>query len=116
MRASQMCAGWRAQRREQVETPRLCADGLALCRDRRFHSRRAAARRAGGGLRVANSNPMLLEDVAIDFPDIQIVIAQPAVQPVSAPIRVNNRTPLTGWSSASSISWFGAAAWWSLWK
>ena len=31
-----------------------------------------------GGLRLQNSNPMLLEDVAIDFPDIQIVIAHPS--------------------------------------
>ena len=29
-------------------------------------------------LRLQNSNPMLLEDVAIDFPDIQIVVAHPS--------------------------------------
>ena len=34
--------------------------------------------RCGGGLRLQNSNPMLLEDVAIDFPDMQIVIAHPS--------------------------------------
>lgn len=32
----------------------------------------------GGGIRVANSNPMLLEDVAIDFPEMQIVMAHPS--------------------------------------
>ncbi len=34
--------------------------------------------RCGGGLRLQNSNPMLLEDVAINFPDIQIVLAHPS--------------------------------------
>ena len=34
--------------------------------------------RCGGGLRLQNSNPMLLEDGAIDFPDMQIVIAHPS--------------------------------------
>ena len=34
--------------------------------------------RCGGGLRLQNSNRMLLEDVAIAFPDIQIVIAHPS--------------------------------------
>jgi predicted TIM-barrel fold metal-dependent hydrolase len=32
----------------------------------------------GGGLRLQNSNPMLLEDVAMAVPDIQIVIAHPS--------------------------------------
>jgi uncharacterized protein len=34
--------------------------------------------RGGGGPRLQNSNPMLLEDVAIAFPDIQIVVAHPS--------------------------------------
>ena len=38
----------------------------------------ALGTRCGGGLRLQNSNPMLLEDVAIDFPDMQIVIAHPS--------------------------------------
>jgi predicted TIM-barrel fold metal-dependent hydrolase len=42
------------------------------------HSGIGSGMRAGGGLRVANSNPMLLEDVAIDFPDMQIVMAHPS--------------------------------------
>ena len=32
----------------------------------------------GGGLRLQNGDPMLLEDVAIDFPDIRIVITRPS--------------------------------------
>lgn len=42
------------------------------------HSGIGSGMRAGGGLRVANSQPMLLEDVAIDFPDMQIVMAHPS--------------------------------------
>jgi uncharacterized protein len=42
------------------------------------HSGIGSGMRCGGGLRLQNSNPMLLEDVAIDFPDIQIVIAHPS--------------------------------------
>ncbi|SHE47869.1 hypothetical protein SAMN02745117_00347 [Lampropedia hyalina DSM 16112] len=42
------------------------------------HSGIGSGMRAGGGLRLQNSNPMLLEDVAIDFPDMQIVMAHPS--------------------------------------
>ena len=42
------------------------------------HSGIGSGMRCGGGLRLANSNPMLLEEVAIQFPDIQIVIAHPS--------------------------------------
>jgi len=42
------------------------------------HSGIGSGMRGGGGLRLANSNPMLLEDVAIDFPDMQIVMAHPS--------------------------------------
>lgn len=42
------------------------------------HSGIGSGMRGGGGLRVQNSNPMLLEDVAIDFPDMQIVMAHPS--------------------------------------
>jgi predicted TIM-barrel fold metal-dependent hydrolase len=34
--------------------------------------------RCGGGLRLQNSNPMLLEDVAMAFPDMQIIVAHPS--------------------------------------
>jgi len=42
------------------------------------HTGIGAGMRGGGGLRLQNSNPMLLEDVAIDFPDIDIVVAHPS--------------------------------------
>lgn len=37
-----------------------------------------AGLRCGGGLKLQYSNPMLLEDVAIAFPDIEIVLAHPS--------------------------------------
>jgi predicted TIM-barrel fold metal-dependent hydrolase len=37
-----------------------------------------AGMRCGGGLKLQYSNPMLLEDVAIAFPDMQIVMAHPS--------------------------------------
>ncbi len=42
------------------------------------HSGIGSGMRGGGGLRLQYSNPMLLEDVAINFPDMQIVIAHPS--------------------------------------
>jgi uncharacterized protein len=42
------------------------------------HSGIGSGRPGGGGLRLEYSNPMHLDDVAIDFPDMQIVIAHPS--------------------------------------
>jgi predicted TIM-barrel fold metal-dependent hydrolase len=42
------------------------------------HSGIGSGMRCGGGLRLQSSNPMLLEDVAIAFPDMQIVVAHPS--------------------------------------
>ncbi|HPO17914.1 MAG TPA: amidohydrolase family protein [Rubrivivax sp.] len=42
------------------------------------HSGIGSGMRGGGGLKLAHSNPMLLEDVAMAFPDIQFVIAHPS--------------------------------------
>jgi predicted TIM-barrel fold metal-dependent hydrolase len=42
------------------------------------HSGMGSGMRGGGGLQAGNSNPMLLDSVAVDFPDMQIVIAHPS--------------------------------------
>ena len=42
------------------------------------HSGIGSGMRAGGGLKLSLSNPMNLEDVAIDFPDMNIIIAHPS--------------------------------------
>jgi hypothetical protein len=42
------------------------------------HSGIGSGMRCGGGLRLQNSNPMLVEDVAMAFPDMQIILAHPS--------------------------------------
>src|SRR5262249_35565625 len=37
-----------------------------------------AGTRGGGGIRLAYSNPMHLDDVAVDFPDMPIILAHPS--------------------------------------
>jgi hypothetical protein len=85
----------RAARRQGLQVPphgaglrALRQDGLADLRgDRRAQAAGdlpqrplgiGSGMRCGGGLRLRNSNPMLLEDVAIAFPDMQIVVAHPS--------------------------------------
>lgn len=67
------------------------------------HSGIGSGMRCGGGLRLQNSNPMLLEDVAIAFPDIQIVIAHPSWPWQDEAISLAMHKPniwidLSGWS------------------
>lgn len=57
----------------------------------------------GRGLRLAYSNPMLLDPVAADFPDLQIVMAHPSVPWQDEAISVathkhNTWIDLSGWS------------------
>lgn len=42
------------------------------------HSGIGSGMRCGGGLKLKYSNPIHLDDVAVDFPDMQIVIAHPS--------------------------------------
>jgi predicted TIM-barrel fold metal-dependent hydrolase len=42
------------------------------------HSGIGTGMRGGGGLRLKYSNPMYLDDVAVDFPDMTIIIAHPS--------------------------------------
>ena len=42
------------------------------------HSGMGSGLRGGGGLRLKYSNPMFLDDVAVDFPDMTIIIAHPS--------------------------------------
>ena len=57
----------------------------------------------GGGLRLAYSNPMHLDDVAIDFPDMQIVMAHPSFPWQDEALSLATHKPnvwidLSGWS------------------
>jgi len=42
------------------------------------HSGMGTGMRGGGGIRLKYAQPMLLDDVAVDFPDIKIVLAHPS--------------------------------------
>jgi uncharacterized protein len=71
-----------------------------------FHSGQTgvgAGQRAGGGIRLKYSNPMHLDDVAVDFPDMPIVIAHPSVPWQDEALAVAGHKPqvyidLSGWS------------------
>lgn len=62
-----------------------------------------AGMRGGGGIRLRLCDPMLLDDVAIDFPDLTIIMAHPAFPWQDSALAVANHKPnvhidLSGWS------------------
>lgn len=67
------------------------------------HSGIGSGMRCGGGLQLEYSNPMHLDDVAIDFPDMQIVMAHPSFPWQDDALSVAMHKPnvwidLSGWS------------------
>jgi len=67
------------------------------------HSGIGSGMRCGGGLRLEYSNPIHLDDVAIGFPDMQIVIAHPSWPWQDEALSVAMHKPnvwidLSGWS------------------
>lgn len=59
--------------------------------------------RGGGGVRLKYSNPMYLDDVAVDFPDLTIVLAHPSFPWQDEALAVATHKPrvfidLSGWS------------------
>ena len=71
-----------------------------------FHSGQTGAgagMRGGGGIRLKYSNPMYLDDVAVDFPDMPIIIAHPSFPWQEEALSVATHKPqvyidLSGWS------------------
>jgi hypothetical protein len=71
-----------------------------------FHSGQTgigAGMPGGGGLRLKHSNPMLLDDVAVDFPQLTIISAHPGVPWQDEQLSVALHKPnvyidLSGWS------------------
>jgi predicted TIM-barrel fold metal-dependent hydrolase len=71
-----------------------------------FHSGQTgfgAQMRGGGGVRLKYSNPMYLDDVAVDFPDMPIIIAHPSFPWQDEALSVGTHKPnvyidLSGWS------------------
>jgi len=71
-----------------------------------FHSGQTgvgAGQRGGGGIRLKYSNPLHLDDVAVDFPDMPIIIAHPSFPWQDEALAVAGHKPqvyidLSGWS------------------
>src|SRR6201997_4824021 len=62
-----------------------------------------AGTRGGGGIRLAYSNPMHLDDVAVDFPDMPIILAHPSFPWQEEALSVATHKPLvyidlSGWA------------------
>jgi predicted TIM-barrel fold metal-dependent hydrolase len=62
-----------------------------------------AGMRGGGGIRLSLSNPMLLDDVAVDFPGLTIILAHPSFPWQDEALAVATHKPnvyidLSGWS------------------
>jgi predicted TIM-barrel fold metal-dependent hydrolase len=62
-----------------------------------------AGMRGGGGIRLSLSSPMLLDDVAVDFPDLTIIMAHPSFPWQDEALAVATHKPnvfidLSGWS------------------
>ena len=67
------------------------------------HSGIGSGMRGGGGIRLKYGNPMLLDDVAVDFPDMPIVMAHPSFPWQDEALSVCLHKPnvyidLSGWS------------------
>ena len=67
------------------------------------HTGVGAGTRGGGGVRLKYSNPMLVDDVAVDFPDLKIILAHPSFPWQDEALSVALHKPnvhidLSGWS------------------
>ena len=67
------------------------------------HSGIGSGLRGGGGIRLKYSNPMHVDDVAVDFPDLTIVLAHPSFPWQDEALSVALHKPevyidLSGWS------------------
>ncbi len=67
------------------------------------HSGIGAGVRGGGGIRLKYSNPLHVDDVAVDFPDLKIILAHPSFPWQEEAISVALHKPnvhidLSGWS------------------
>jgi predicted TIM-barrel fold metal-dependent hydrolase len=67
------------------------------------HTGIGAGERGGGGVRLKYSNPMFVDDVAVDFPDLRIILAHPSFPWQDEALSVARHKPLvyidlSGWS------------------
>ncbi|HTO27976.1 MAG TPA: amidohydrolase family protein, partial [Devosia sp.] len=67
------------------------------------HSGMGTGMRGGGGMRLKYGQPMLIDDVAVDFPDMKIILAHPSWPWVDESLsmalhKTNVYIDLSGWS------------------
>ena len=67
------------------------------------HTGAGAGQRGGAGIRLKYSNPMFMDDIAVDFPDLKIVLAHPSFPWQDEALSVALHKPnvyidLSGWS------------------
>jgi len=67
------------------------------------HSGMGSGMRGGGGIRLKFSNPMFVDDVAVDFPDLPIILAHPSFPWQEEALSVAMHKPqvhidLSGWA------------------
>lgn len=67
------------------------------------HTGAGAGRRGGGGVRLKFANPMHIDDVAVDFPELRIILAHPSFPWQDEALSVALHKPhvhidLSGWS------------------
>lgn len=81
----------------------IIADSGAVALFHTGHSGIGAGLPGGGGIRLKHGNPMLIDDVAVDFPEMKIIMAHPSFPWQDEAISVALHKPqvhidLSGWS------------------
>lgn len=81
----------------------LIADAGAIALFHTGHSGIGAGLPGGGGIRLKHGNPMLIDDVAVDFPEMRIIMAHPSFPWQDEALSVALHKPqvymdLSGWS------------------
>ncbi len=81
----------------------VAAEAGAIVMFHSGHSGIGAGLPGGGGIRLKYSNPMAVDDVAVDFPDLRIVLAHPSFPWQDEALSVAMHKPqvsidLSGWS------------------
>ena len=81
----------------------IIAEAGAVAMFHTGHSGIGAGLPGGGGIRLKHGNPMLIDDVAVDFPDLKIIMAHPSFPWQDEAISIALHKPqvyidLSGWS------------------
>src|SRR5699024_12702405 len=95
--------GFDPSRPEYYPIYQACADHGVVCLFHTGQTSIGAGLPGGRGIKLRYSDPMLLDDVAADFPDLTMILAHPSVPWAEASISIathkaNVFIDLSGWS------------------